>query len=277
MIFEFALPSNPKIKVRMHEATVADAMDFSGVDPNFEEEAISLFLERVQEKETYTDPREWTGEDRRFAVFMYHCNTTRDKTISLSFKCPVCGEKHTSDVLLSDILGTYTPIEGDDFREFPYNGHNVIVKPMNGGDLETAEKLRYDLLLSREDLESKKDTMTAEQRQVQENIIRDKTVKLTMFNVLCRVDLPFLDEKLDKKGRRPLVEDFIKQMPAVDFKEFFENVSSAIAEMRHGLKMSYSDGQLFVEIPKVHCDNNPEAGEVLLRYPFRCSEYIPTI
>ena len=44
MLCEFTLPSNPERKVRLREATVADAIDFSSIDPDFEEEVTSLFL-----------------------------------------------------------------------------------------------------------------------------------------------------------------------------------------------------------------------------------------
>ena len=69
MLCEFSLPSQPEKKIRLKEATVSDAIDFSGIDPDCEEQATTVFLERVQERDTYSDPRLWTGEDRRFALF----------------------------------------------------------------------------------------------------------------------------------------------------------------------------------------------------------------
>ena len=93
MICKFNLPSNPEVIVCLHEATVSDAIDFSSIDPECEEEATSLFLERVQEKESFSNPREWTGEDRRYALFMYFVNTTTYKTIPLTYKCSICGKQ----------------------------------------------------------------------------------------------------------------------------------------------------------------------------------------
>ena len=63
MIAEFQLPSNPKVTVKLREATVAEAIDFSAVDPRAEETATTLFLNTVQE-EPAVDAGLWTGEDR---------------------------------------------------------------------------------------------------------------------------------------------------------------------------------------------------------------------
>ena len=57
MLCEFSLPSQPEKKIRLKEATVSDAIDFSGIDPDCEEQATTVFLERVQERDTYSDPR----------------------------------------------------------------------------------------------------------------------------------------------------------------------------------------------------------------------------
>ena len=54
---DFTLSSNPEITVRLREATVEDAIDFSELDPAFEEEATTVFLDRMQAPEKYTDPR----------------------------------------------------------------------------------------------------------------------------------------------------------------------------------------------------------------------------
>ena len=46
MPFVFSLPSNPSKEIHLREATVADAIDFTGIDPDFEEEATTLFLNK---------------------------------------------------------------------------------------------------------------------------------------------------------------------------------------------------------------------------------------
>ena len=67
---DFTLSSNPEITVRLREATVEDAIDFSELDPAFEEEATTVFLDRMQAPEKYTAmPSSCTGCTRK--------NTTR--------------------------------------------------------------------------------------------------------------------------------------------------------------------------------------------------------
>lgn len=275
MLCEFSLPSQPEKKIRLKEATVSDAIDFSGIDPDCEEQATTVFLERVQERDTYSDPRLWTGEDRRFALFTYFVHTARDRSVPLKYTCGICDEEHTVDIELARIMDTYTPIQGKAFREFVHYGHNVIVHPMLGRDLELLETYRYDLRLTEEKLEN--DGLTAsELRQLTEEV-RMKRVRMGLFRVMCCIDLPFLDANATPESRRPQVEEYIKQLPAGVFGEFFQNVQEKLREMRHGLKSALIDGRIYLQIPDVRCENVPDAPGVVLHYPFRPFSIIPTL
>ena len=275
MLCEFSLPSQPEKKIRLKEATVSDAIDFSGIDPDCEEQATTVFLERVQERDTYSDPRLWTGEDRRFALFTYFVHTARDRSVPLKYTCGICDEEHTVDIELARIMDTYTPIQGKAFREFVHYGHNVIVHPMLGRDLELLETYRYDLRLTEEKLEN--DGRTAsELRQLTEEV-RMKRVRMGLFRVMCCIDLPFLDANATPESRRPQVEEYIKQLPAGVFGEFFQNVQEKLREMRHGLKSALIDGRIYLQIPDVRCENVPDAPGVVLHYPFRPFSIIPTL
>ena len=275
MLCEFSLPSQPEKKIRLKEATVSDAIDFSGIDPDCEEQATTVFLARVQERDTYSDPRLWTGEDRRFALFTYFVHTARDRSVPLKYTCGICDEEHTVDIKLARIMDTYTPIQGKAFREFVHYGHNVIVHPMLGRDLELLETYRYDLRLTEEKLEN--DGLTAsELRQLTEEV-RMKRVRMGLFRIMCCIDLPFLDANATPESRRPQVEEYIKQLPAGVFGEFFQNVQEKLREMRHGLKSALIDGRIYLQIPDVRCENVPDAPGVVLHYPFRPFSIIPTL
>ena len=275
MLCEFSLPSQPEKKIRLKEATVSDAIDFSGIDPDCEEQATTVFLERVQERDTYSDPRLWTGEDRRFALFTYFVHTARDRSVPLKYTCGICDEEHTVDIKLARIMDTYTPIQGKAFREFVHYGHNVIVHPMLGRDLELLETYLYDLRLTEEKLEN--DGLTAsELRQLTEEV-RMKRVRMGLFRIMCCIDLPFLDANATPESRRPQVEEYIKQLPAGVFGEFFQNVQEKLREMRHGLKSALIDGRIYLQIPDVRCENVPDAPGVVLHYPFRPFSIIPTL
>lgn len=277
MICEFTLPSNPAVKVRLREATVSEAIDFSAVDPDCEEEAASLFLDTVQDKETYSDPRQWTGEDRRYALFMYFVRTTQYNSISLTYECSICGKQHTQDIALTRILNDYTPMVGAPFREFPHQGHNVMVRPLAGADLEMLEKFRYDLIATEDKLANLRHTMQPKEIKQVEAEIRSKYVRMAMMRIICCVDMPWLAENSTPIGRRDMVRDKIITMPASEFREFMQRVDAAIMEMRHGLRTTYIKGRIMLEIPDVQCDLHPEEPGVLLHYPFRFSRVIPTI
>ncbi|MBO5491657.1 MAG: hypothetical protein J5960_09605 [Desulfovibrio sp.] len=277
MLCEFNLPSNPEIKVRLREATVAEAIDFSSIDPDCEEEATSLFLEKVQEKETYSDPRAWTGEDRRYALFMYYVHTSDYKTIPLTYTCSICGKQHTQDISLASILENYTPMDGSPFRDFPHDGHNVVIHPLTGADLEDIEKYRYDLLLTEQLLEKNRDNLPSADIKRLEADLRAKRVRMAMLRVICCIDMPYLDEQGTPRSRRGAVETKIKAMPAGEFREFMRRVENALVEMRHGLSTEYVNGRIVLLIPDVRCDEHPELPGVLLRYPFRFGQVVPTI
>lgn len=277
MICEFTLPSDPSVKVRLREATVAEAIDFSSIDPDCEEEATSLFLEKVQEKETYSDPRQWTGEDRRYALFMYYVHASTYPTIPLSYECSICGKQHTQDINLKSILDDYTPIKGNKFREFVHEGHNVTVRPLTGADLEDLEKFRYDLLAAEERLEENRPKMDSMSIKRMEAAIRAKRTRMAMYRVICCVDMRWLDENGTPRSRRQKVEDYIKAMSAKDFEQFMEKVEKALQELRHGLRTIYMSGRVVLEIPDVKCDEQPEQPGVMLHFPFRFVSVIPTI
>ncbi|MBQ7609110.1 MAG: hypothetical protein IJU76_14265 [Desulfovibrionaceae bacterium] len=275
MLIEFTLPSNPSQTIRLREATVADVLDFTAVDPRCEEQATSLFLERMQEKETYSDPRKWTGEDRRFALFQYFLNTTNEKSVPLSYSCSICGGKHTQEIAFKKIADAYTPISGDAFREVVHEGHNIVVKPLNGADLETVERLRFDLELTEDRLEEQNLSPTQLRALTEE--LRQQRTRIYMLMMICRIDMPYLDPAGTPASRRDAVMDVVQKMPLREFHELEEKVSAAIIEMRHGLRTSYVDGQIALEIPDVKCLKNPEAPGILLRYPFRFSSIIPRL
>lgn len=274
----FTLPSNANITVTLHEASVSDAMDFSGIDPDCEEEATTAFLNRVQEKEGFVDSRTWTGEDRRYALFMYHLNVTQYGTLPVTYMCPHCNEQHTIDIKLADIAQTYTPMSGDPWRDVLFEARSYMVYPLTGEELEILEKHRYELIFLEDELkrllESNSDANTIKELETK---IREKRVYMSMQRVLFCVDVPVLAPEKSRQDRREQVRDYMKGMPASQFARLIEKVMGALAEMRHGLRSTYKNGRIMLEISGVHCDHNPDMPEVVLEYPFRPIDLIPTL
>ena len=276
MLCEFELPSNPSRKVRLNEATVSDAMDFSAVKPEMEERCTTLFLNRVQDKDMYSDPKTWTGEDRRYALFQYYINTRRDKDIPLTWTCRRCGKVHTAGIPLIKILNDYTPIKGAAFREFPLNGHNVTVHPLLGSDLEYIEEFRYDLEVWKQRFVQGRDTLPSSEILRLESDLRMRQVRIDMLQVLCCLDMKYLDERGTPESRRRAVEETLLALPARDFYDLFNRMKEALEDMRHGLRTQYENGRYDIIIPDVPCETYPNEVEPL-RYQFRASEVIPSI
>ncbi len=275
MLVEFSLPSRPSQMVRLNEAKVSDVLDFTAIDPRLEEQATTLFLERVQDKEHFSDPKTWTGDDRRFALFQYFISTTRDRTVPLTYECSICGERHTQDIPYKKILDGYTPINGECFREFPHNGHNIVVRPLCGADLEIVERFRYELLLLRDQLED--GNLSKEQMKAIRSDIRMRETQMYLYNTIACIDMPYLDENGTPQSRRPKMQEVISDMSASEFQEVVDKIEESLVEMRHGLLSEYIDGQIVLDIPDVKCDKYPNEPGILLRYPFRFGAVIPKL
>lgn len=275
MPFIFSLPSNPAKEIHLHEATVSDAIDFTGIDPDFEEEASTLFLNRVQDRDTYQDSREWTGEDRRFALFQYLLNTTKTPSVALTFSYK--GVEQTHDIPLQQILNTYTPLEGEAFRDFAFNGHNVVVSPLRGYDLELLEKRHAEVRALEDMIEARKGTMDTEEEHKLSGELRKKKARLFLGRICAHLDVPALDPKGTKLSRRRKTEEFVQALDTKDFTDLVERVGKALAELRHGLLCEYQEGRVVLVIPGIKPDNADGDEEITLTYPFRFVSIIPTV
>ena len=266
---DFCLPSDPAKSVRLAEATVADAIDFSEVDPLCEEEVTTLFLERLQAKEKYTDPKNWTVEDRRYALFMYHLHTTQFADLPLTYACQPCSEAaghevtHTVSVKLAAMAEEYTPIAGKPLRDVVHEGHAVIVHPLLGVDAEIIEKTRMGIIA----LEQEKNTIARKERS-----------QLALLRILSCIDIPALEGETEQERRKP-VEKFILGMSTTEFQGFSTKVMNALAEMRHGLRSVFKEGRIRLETPPVRCPEgkDKEGPGIRLQFPFRAFDCIPRV
>lgn len=282
MPFVFSLPSNPSKEIHLREATVADAIDFTGIDPDFEEEATTLFLNKVQERDNYSDAREWTGEDRRYALFVYYLNTSKYDSIPLTFTYTNKDgeeERRTQLVPLSKIQDTYRPIDGDPMRDFAFNGRNVVVAPLRGYDLEQLEKQHAEIRAWQAMLDDPKRTPSEAEKRKIEHTLRLKRAAVLLNRIVSYIDIPALDTDSGstKATRRPKVKAFVEALPMQDFQDLIQRVGECLGEMRHGLMSQYVDGKTVLLIPDVVPEGAEEGEAITLSYPFRFRDIIPTI
>ncbi len=265
---EFELPSDPNKTVRLREATVSDAIDFSEVRRECEEEATTLFLERLQEKDKYTDPRLWTMEDRRFALFWYNLHITKNTDFPLEFECEACTTdpdkpvRHTVFVKYEDIMNEYTPIEGQPVRDVVHDGHAILVHPIIGKDAELLEKSRLNIMIK---------------EKTGGNASKERT-QLMLLELLCRIDIVGLAPEATPEERRPEVEKYLTGMKISEFQEFQPKLIEAVRSLHHGLRSIFVDGEIKMESPLVYCpEDKDKARGIRLHYPFRAFQYIPVL
>lgn len=251
MIPPLSLASDPANKIILKHATVADMIDFAGVDIGHEEELTSIFLNRLQDKETYSDAKLWTAEDRRLALFWYWLHTTKDYEQPLTYDCGHCGTQHTFLFDYRKLSDGYQTIKGKPERDFEFQGDAVVVRPLDGNDMEILEAMRLELDAIREEQGT---GSGAYHRQ-------DALMQITRLQ--AATDYP---------------REKIMALEADQFLEFAGMVYLALEDMTHGLESKYDNGRISLLIPPHQCPNvkDREATTRLWVF-FRNSDYIPQL
>ena len=235
----FTLPSDQARTITLREATVSECLDFADIDPDHEEEVTTLFLNRLQDKATFFDSKQWTGDDRRFGLFWYWLHTTDDVESAIVYSCRHCGKDHTYLLDYRKLADGYTSIKGLPARDVTVQGRPVLtVKPIDGAGQEHLETCRMALVGKR--------------------TIKDR----------LRV------ERLALASGLPTKE--ILDMPHAEYADFCSQVESALDDMKHGLDSDYVDGTIEIILPPHQCPNIKEAS-TQVRVLFRAIEWIPVL
>lgn len=251
MIPPLSLASNPANTIILKHATVADMIDFAGVDVGHEEELTSIFLNRLQDKSTYSDAKLWTAEDRRLALFWYWLHTTKDFEQALSYDCEHCGIQHTFLFDYRQLSEGYQTIKGKPERDFEFNDVAVTVRPLDGSDMEVVESMRLELEAIREE------------QGINSGAYRKLDALMKITRLQAATDYP---------------REKIMALEIDQFSHFVETVHSLLEDMSHGLESKYHEGRISLMIPPHQCPNvkDREATTRLWVF-FRNSEYIPQL
>lgn len=263
MFGPFTLPSNPEVTIELRIATVQETIEFSSVMLEHEEALTTLFLNTVQKPDSYRDCRDWTADDRRFALFWYYLHTRKDTGVSLPYECPHCNESHVHNFNLRELAEHYQAVKGKSFRDVDFAGMGYRVAPLNGHALEKLEGLR--LVLS----EMEEGTPAFEQQRSE---IRFHEVLYKLSN---RKDF----EKSPYK-REQALKNTLLAMPESEFSELAALVSDAVDDMKHGLNTEIAEGQVLLVSPSDQCPTLQQQGKevaTVLHLPFRDYHYIPRI
>ena len=258
----FPLPSDISKSIHFRIPTVKDCMTLADLNPDLDEAATTVFLNQQQDREQQGgivhNSQEWTGEDRRTALWWIYLATHEDTTVS--YKFVVNGQDKFVDIELKNLGDTATTlsIKPEVPITFMVAGveHKALVKPLNGHALEEME-------------------LTTNQRQsfdVDSTEYRKLSNKLAMQELVYSlvIDSEPTGKEQAEEYRYQLVMNLALD---TDFRSLVAEVVAAKRKMQHGLMTSYVDG-VYLLVTQVNFEG--ENGETPIMFPYQNDFFIPT-
>ncbi|WP_419238317.1 hypothetical protein ACN08P_23110 (plasmid) [Photobacterium leiognathi subsp. mandapamensis] len=257
---DFPLPSDMTTVIKFRVPTVADCMSFAELDINYEEQLTTQYLNMIQVGDI-NDAGNWTGEDRRTALWWIFISTREDKSIVYSYHCDICNEDHYPSIDMTSLGETAVTINGQPYRDIEFSHDGKVIKanvhPLTGYSLEHLEQLK-----------NVRDSHT--QGTVP---YRKAANELSLYEMLHSFDTENQPE--DKNEALAFKRQLVETM-AVDseFRPLAAKIEMALRQMRHGLLSKYKDGGYLLLAKRKPC---AEEGDQLMPIliPFHASTFIP--
>lgn len=271
-IAPFPLPSGISKVIHFRVPTVDDAMAFADLSEEQEEMHTTQYLNQLQDVSkqggTIYDSAEWTGEDRRCALWWIFISTREYPEITVSYDCEHCKETHYIDINAHSLAQTSNAVKK--LPEYVFDAYvdgqlikGIKVHPLNGRSCEELETLANNV------------------KSHPEGSAQRKRADLTLriCEVAHHITLP--EQPDDAEKAFEYKTGLIRKM-AVDteFRSFFAHVEKGIRLQRHGLLTRYANGQYMLVAEHKNCSKAIKAGEdqnKLLLVPFRANEFIATL
>lgn len=255
--------SNKKLHAIFRKPDVADTLEFSNANPNFEEKLATEYLNSlIVETNHDTNSATWSPEDRAVALWWIFINIMPDSLLAYEYKCRHCNEKHVADVDLRDldkeiILVDELPLISTSLR---FDGRKRIVE-VNSGCGAAMEKLE-ELRLGLDDLKGN------------DLANRKSEIRLTEFAYRIKFD----DEPCDFEDAFEHRVKLIQKMAFDEFTKLAWEIKQANEKLRHGLHSETIDGKMYLVSPPLECEQKEDASATTrLRMRFRSSYFIPAI
>ncbi|WP_312329837.1 hypothetical protein [Atlantibacter hermannii] len=256
----FPLSSRPRTEIKFRMPTVADAMRYSDSDPAFEEATSTEYLNAMQVG-TVHDSALWTAQDRRTALWWIYINSRIETVSTFTYECQFCGATHFYDFDMRDLSETTSMLTEEPYRRVmvPVQGKETIwtLKPLDGRGITMLERLRFTLP------EKESPNYNAAKTEM-------RIAELALHTALD--DDP---EDFEQAANRRF--DIIKTMATdTEFTPLVANIQLMQRELKHGLEVSISDGQVLLLLPPHACDGQTGEGKATrLLIPFRPGSFIP--
>lgn len=271
-IAPFPLPSCISKVIYFRVPTVGDALAFSDLNEEQEEMHTTQYLNQLQDMSKQDgkvhDSAEWTGQDRRTALWWIFISTRENPEITISYECDHCQETHYIDIDAYALAETSSAKKELPKHEFDARIDGRVIRgikvhPLLGKACEELEMYANAIKMHPEG--------SAERKLAE--------LKLKICEVAHHVTLPGQPD--DDKEALEFKTQLIQKM-AVDteFRSFFANVEQGIRLQQHGLLTRYANGQYMLVAKHKNCSEAIKAGEdqsKLLLVPFRANEFIATL
>lgn len=270
---DFPLPSNPQTVIRFRVPTVADAMEYAEVNPDFEERTTTKYLNSMQVGPAQ-DSALWTAQDRRTALWWIFISAHPDPNITYSYQCSHCGETHHQDLDLIELDKTATSLSRPPYIDIPWTAGGQLyqwkIVPLDGRAMELLEQRRTTCLQNL-DVSSKE--------------YRAEVVRLRLMEDALRLRLPDdPDDYVAAAERR--ISILMGMDSANEYPGLAAHIRQADDVLRHGLKIVFENGEPLIFGPDHPCKTKQQevsedgAGNVpytnlLIR--FRNSAFLPQL
>lgn len=260
---DFPLPSDIKKVISFRVPTVRDCMMLADLNPEQDEAATTIFLNNQQDKDKQNgvihDSLEWTGEDRRTALWWIYI-ATHDDT-KLSYKFVIDDEDRYIDIDLKNLGDTATTLSIAPQVPITFKAgseeHTAVVKPLNGYALEQIEAT----------------VLQRDQFDVSSTQYRKLSNKIAMQEIIYSLSVD--SEPEDKEKSEEYRYQLVMNMPLEEnFRSLVAEIVAAKRQLQHGLLTSYLDGAYMLV---ANVDAGGESGEQPLMFPFQNHVFIPTL
>ncbi|OKP00190.1 hypothetical protein [Xenorhabdus eapokensis] len=260
---DFPLPSNPSIEIRFRLPDVSNAMAYSGVDPEQEEELTTRYLNNIQEGDNKHDAALWTAQDRRTALWWIFCNSRIDTTLTVSYACSHCQKEHyyDYDARSLDMTANVLTVEAFETISIPVKGQpkTWILKPLDGRAMEHLESTRNSLPLSTDPT------------------YRKELINLRIMELAHQAHLQEQPEDF-MEAAKIRYELIAKMALDTEFSPLVASIELMNRRLAHGLAMKIEKGTANLLLPKHLCPDSGKEGTAKytqLYTPFRNHYFFP--
>ncbi len=270
---DFPLPSHPKTVIKFRTPTVQDAMDYSEVNPDFEERTTTQYLNAMQVG-TVSDSALWTAQDRRTAVWWIYISANPEPSATFSYECMHCKQTHYMDLDLFRLDETAKYLEREPVIKHKLQTCGQLkewsIVPLDGRAQEILERYRVNNLspLSKGSKE----------------YLAEK-LKIRLMKDALRTRLP--DDPTDYEEAASRRYSLITQMDcATEYPALAARIRQSEDVLAHGLACVIEDGEVFLLSPPHYCttkkkevsgDGKGEVPYTNLLFGFRPHQFFPQL